>query len=165
MACSSGLPNRTMIIERFDHSRERRAGDIRSWDFATSICCDELCLFEVYRLPGRSIGLSLDLAELCWGVDQAMACGLILHELVSNSLTHAFPPSRAGEVAVTLQPEPPGRCTLVVRDTGVGLPEGFDFHTAMSLGLRLVGLMVQQLGGTLTLAPDGGTRVTITFPC
>jgi two-component sensor histidine kinase len=86
-------------------------------------------LFQVYRLPEQSIRLHLDLAALSWNVDQAMTCGLILHELVSNSLTHAFPLSRAGEIAVTLQPEPRGSCTLVVSDTGVGLPEGFDLHT------------------------------------
>jgi len=122
-------------------------------------------LFQVYRLPGQDVRLSLDLAALSWNVDRAMACGLILHELVSNSLMHAFPPGQAGEIAVTLQPEPLGSCTLVVRDTGVGLPEGFDIHTATSLGLRLVALLVRQLEGTLTLARDGGTRVTVTFPC
>jgi two-component sensor histidine kinase len=122
-------------------------------------------LFRVYRLPGQDVRLSFDLAALSWDVDRAMACGLILHELVSNSLTHAFPLGRAGEIAVTLEPEPPGRCTLVVRDTGVGLPEGVDLPTTRSLGLRLVALLARQLEGTLTLARDGGTRVTITFPC
>jgi two-component sensor histidine kinase len=122
-------------------------------------------LFRVYHLPGQDVRLSLELAALAWDINQAMTCGLILHELVSNSLTHAFPLGRAGEIAVTLAPEPPGRCTLVVRDTGVGLPEGFDLATTRSLGLRLVGLLARQLEGTLTLARNGGTRVTITFPC
>jgi len=122
-------------------------------------------LFQVYRLPEQAIRLHLDLAALSWDVNQAMTCGLILHELVSNSLTHAFPQGQAGEIFVTLQPEPRGTCTLVVRDTGVGLPQGFNIHTTTSLGLRLVSLLVRQLEGTLILARDGGTRMTLTFPC
>ena len=122
-------------------------------------------LVRVYRLPGQDVRLSLDLAALSWDVDRAMACGLILHELVSNSLTHAFPHGRSGEIAVTLEPEPRGACTLVVSDTGVGLPEGFTLPTTQSLGLRLVALLARQLEGTLTLAHDGGTRVAVTFPC
>jgi two-component sensor histidine kinase len=122
-------------------------------------------LVRVYRLPGQDVRLSLDLAALSWDVNQAMACGLILHELVSNSLTHAFPLGRAGEIAVTLRLEPPGACTFVVHDTGVGLPEAFNIHTTPSLGLRLVTLLARQLEGTFTLTRDGGTRVAVTFPC
>jgi two-component sensor histidine kinase len=121
-------------------------------------------LVRAYRRPGQAVRLSLDLAALTWDIDRAMSCGLIVHELMSNSLTHAFPHGRAGDIVVTLQEAPPGRCTLMVCDTGVGLPEGFAPQTAQTLGLRLVALLARQLEGTFTLTRDGGTRATVTFP-
>jgi two-component sensor histidine kinase len=55
-------------------------------------------------------------------------------------------------------------CVLVVRDNGVGLPDGVDFRTAESLGLQLVGMLTEQLGGTIALERHGGTTFTVTFP-
>jgi two-component system, sensor histidine kinase PdtaS len=94
----------------------------------------------------------------------AIPCGLMLNELMSNALKHAFPEGRPGTVTITLRLEPPGTCVLTVRDTGVGLPKGLDIRQTDSLGLHLVSLLIGQLGEILTLVRGGGTTFKLTFP-
>lgn len=99
-------------------------------------------------------------------VDTAIACGLILNELVSNALKHAFPGRPAGappaEVVVTLSRQG-SRIRLTVRDNGRGLPEGLDLATAPTLGMRLVRSLTAQLGGELELERRGGAGFRLTF--
>ncbi|MDX9822676.1 MAG: sensor histidine kinase, partial [Syntrophales bacterium] len=100
-------------------------------------------------------------------IDTVIPCALIVNELVSNALKHAFPePWRgreAGEIAVDLRRDTAGRLTLTVSDNGVGLSEGFAMERCESLGLKLVGALVKQLQGAIRLETDGGTRFAITF--
>jgi two-component sensor histidine kinase len=121
-------------------------------------------LFETYRRPDGRITLELDVEEIALEINVAIPCGLMLNELLSNALKHAFPGGRPGAVAITLRQAPPGTCVLTVRDTGVGLPEGLDIRQTDSLGLQLVSLLIAQLGGTLTLERGGGTTFRLTFP-
>lgn len=95
--------------------------------------------------------------------ETAVPCGIMVNELLSNALKHAFPPGRAGTVVLSLRPGAEGSVFLAVRDTGVGMPEGFDISQAASLGWQLVSLLAAQLGGALTLERHRGTRVTLTF--
>jgi two-component sensor histidine kinase len=108
------------------------------------------------RLSVRVAGVRLDM-------DRAIACGLIVNELVSNAFKHAFPANQAGEVGVTLEAQE-GEYVLSVQDTGVGLPAGMDPQATSSLGLRLVQLLTRQLGGTLTLGSHPGAMARIAFP-
>ena len=95
-------------------------------------------------------------------IDTAIPCGLILNELVSNALKHAFPDGRRGELKVSLGLAE-GRCQLVVCDNGIGLPAGLDLEQTDSLGLRLVLALVEQLEATIELSQDAGAVFTITF--
>ncbi len=95
----------------------------------------------------------------------AIPCGLIISELVSNALKHAFPDGRQGQILVRLHLGPGGQCALVVGDDGIGLPEGLDLKATKSLGLQLVNRLVAQLEGSIDLDRSGGTTCTITFPC
>jgi len=90
--------------------------------------------------------------------------GIVLHELLSNVLKHAFPDGRSGDVRVALRAAPAGHVTLRVADTGVGLPADLDVHQTASLGWQLVCALAEQLGGGITVAREGGTAVTLTFP-
>jgi two-component sensor histidine kinase len=104
-------------------------------------------------------------------METAVTCGLILNEIVSNALKHAFPDGRRGTIRISFEakaegPENgvPGReCTLVVADDGVGMPEGFEEERFGSLGLRLIRSLTGQLGGTLAVENDGGAKFTIRF--
>ena len=122
------------------------------------------CLFETYGPSDGRITLELEVEKIALELNVAIPCGLMLNELLSNALKHAFPGGRPGTVTITLRQEPPGTCILTVRDTGVGLPASLDIRQTDSLGLQLVSLLIEQLGGTLTLARGSGTTVILTFP-
>jgi PAS domain S-box-containing protein len=108
--------------------------------------------------------LQLDLASASATVemDQAMPCGLLVNELVTNCLKHGFPAGHAGEVRVELHRVDggPSLC-LRVSDTGIGLPADFEEKRGLSLGLQLVADLARQIGGRLETGPD--TTFTITF--
>ena len=110
------------------------------------------------------IKLSLDLEKnVVIGIDAAVPCGLIVNELVSNSLKHAFPNGQGGEIKISLHTDDADVITLVVGDNGVGLPNGLDFRKSDSLGLQLVMSLISQLSGSIDVDTTGGTRFTIRF--
>jgi len=118
----------------------------------------------------RGIGMVLDVAPLDVGLDIAVRLGLLLNELVTNSLKHAFPEGRGGTIRVTLAPEPGGAgpardaaLRLTVRDDGVGLPPLADRTSAQTLGLKLVGALSDGLHGELVLANRGGACISLLF--
>jgi two-component sensor histidine kinase len=88
----------------------------------------------------------------------------LLNELLTDALTHAFPSGQAGTIHVTLRQETSGQCVLIVWDSEVSFPVDVDFRTTESLGLQLVCLLSEQLGGTVELGLDAGTAFTVTFP-
>lgn len=94
-------------------------------------------------------------------VDRAMTCGLIVNELVSNALKHAFVARESGEIQVRLAASE-AHLSLVVQDDGRGFPGGFDPENPPSLGMTLVGMLVRQLGGRFAIASSPGCRVEIT---
>jgi two-component sensor histidine kinase len=96
-------------------------------------------------------------------LDAAVPCGLIINELVSNSLKYAFPEGRAGEIRIGLHGKN-GMANLVVADNGVGLNREVDWVTTRSLGLRLVRSLAQQLGARIEVLPEGGTEIKLVFP-
>lgn len=103
------------------------------------------------------------MGEVDLDMSRAVTCGLIINELVSNALKHAFAEGGPGRVWIELRADDRG-ATLVVGDDGVGLPPGFDLATCGSLGLQLVSDLTAQLHGTLTIAGAPGTVFTIAFP-
>ena len=115
--------------------------------------------------PG-AIRLRLDLPSVHVEMDQALPCGLLVNELISNSLKHAFPLGRSGEVHLTLEPVPGGsHWRLQVSDDGIGLPADFAAKRGHSLGLQLVTDLAGQLRGTLEIGPAAGpgAAFTVTF--
>ena len=129
-------------------------------------------LWRAHGTTASGIRLALDLEPVPLSVNAAVPCGLILNELVSNALKHAFRDrgdghrSAAvvdGEVAVSLRRDPEDRVCLRVRDNGVGLPAGFDWRQADSLGLRLVQMLAGQLHATVEVCNHEGTEFTVVF--
>ncbi len=113
--------------------------------------------------PG-AIRLQLELASVPIGMDQAVPCGLLANELISNCLKHGFPGGRTGEVRIELQPVAGGpQWCLRVSDTGVGLPADFAARHGQSLGLQLVSDLAGQLGGRLEIGPGPAAVFTVWF--
>ncbi len=114
--------------------------------------------------PG-AVQLRLNLASVSVEMDQAMPCGLLVNELIANTLEHGFPDGCTGEVLIELQPMAENsNWQLRVSDTGVGLPTDFEARRSRSLGLQLVGDLAGQLGGTLRVGPGPDAVFTVTFP-
>jgi PAS domain S-box-containing protein len=143
------------------HEKLYQARDISHVDFAEYVRSLTAYLFRSY-VTGPGIQLAMDIDDISLDIDKAIPCGLIINELVSNSLKYAFPAGRRGEVRITLSKGGKGY-VLVVADNGIGLPPGLDFRNTPSLGLQLVNTLVSQLEGAVELAPDAGTAFRITF--
>jgi len=120
-------------------------------------------LFHSYGVAADRIHLRTNLDELFLNLDAAVPCGLIINELVSNSLKYAFPDGRTGEVTIELHEHADGMARLVVSDNGIGLRSDIDWATARSLGLRLVRTLAEQLGATMEVGSNIGTKVQLTF--
>ncbi len=146
------------------HEKLYRSGDLAKIDFAGYVLSLTADLYHSYGVNQEAIGLRLDVDDASLDVDTAMPCGLIINELVSNSLKHAFPAGRTGEVRIDLRADDGNKLTLVVADNGVGLPKGLDFRKTESLGLQLVCTLADQLGGTIELDRSRGTEFAMTFP-
>ena len=120
-------------------------------------------LQQSYGLSGSSIEIHADMADVSLPIGTSIPCGLILNELLSNALKHAFPEGREGRVTVSMKTAR-DRFVLKVQDNGIGFPAATDFQHPQSLGLELVKLLVEQINGTIDLRIRGGTTFTITFP-
>lgn len=132
-------------------------------DFARYV--DRLCahLFRSYGVDPRRIGLQTAIAGVTLDLDQAIPCGLIINELVSNAIKYAFPDDRTGTVWVTLQPYTDHQYQLCIRDNGIGLPVALELTRTESLGLRLVHDLTLQLSGELIMTQVAGAAFTILF--
>lgn len=119
-------------------------------------------LFRSYGADPQRISLTIDGDTVIMGADAAVPAGLILNELVSNSLKHAFPDDRRGAIGIRVKNDN-GLTTLSVRDDGVGLPQDLDIHKTDSLGLLLIRNLTAQLNGHLGLTQDRYTEFTISF--
>jgi PAS domain S-box-containing protein len=120
-------------------------------------------LFHSYGVRAERIHLRTNLDELYLNLDAAVPCGLIINELVSNSLKYAFPDGRDGEVRIELREHSDGLARLVVADNGIGLRSDIDWSTARSLGLRLVRSLAEQLGAKIEVTSSTGTEVQLIF--
>ncbi len=120
-------------------------------------------LYHSYRTQESSVRLTTNIEDITLGITEAIPCGLIINELISNALKHAFPEGREGEITIELVKEGANRTTLTVSDNGIGFPEQVDWLNSPSLGLTLINSLVGQLEGTIELDRRGGTTFTIRF--
>ena len=106
----------------------------------------------------------VDVQEIVLPVDQAIPCGLIINELITNAFKHGFPDGRSGEVRVSLAELGADSIELVVADDGVGVPGDIDFASGSGFGLSLVSMLADQLGATLDIERHPGARIRVRFP-
>jgi len=120
-------------------------------------------LFSIYGVDVETINLELYLDEVAFKIDTAIPCGLIINELVSNALKHAFLNQAKGTIYITLHFDEDNSYTLIVRDNGIGLPPNWESKTVNSLGLKLVEILANQLEGTLQVNSRCGTEFSLKF--
>jgi signal transduction histidine kinase len=136
------------------------AGDFARVDMKAYAEALSASLIAIFAVAPERVRVSVDAQPVRLDLLRAVPAGLILNELFSNALKHAFPGDRGGAISVGLAVEA-GRVELAVRDDGVGLPEPLPSGT---LGLKLVRVLVEQLGGTVVLESAAGTTVRVRFP-
>jgi len=121
-------------------------------------------LFRTYGVSASRVELKVLFEQTRMGLDAAVPCGLVLNELVSNCLKHAFPDGRQGEIRIELRKTDGTIDRLVVADNGVGLPEDISLWNSKSLGLRLVKILANNMGATVEVDTRPGTEVRLVFP-
>jgi PAS domain S-box-containing protein len=137
------------------HEQIYQSETLADLDFGAYIEALSGQLFGAYCVDPSRILLELSVAPIRLSVDQAIPCGLILNELLSNSLKHAFRDGREGVIRVSLRAES-GCVELAVADNGVGLPVGFRVEDFRTLGLQVVATLIRQLGADLSTTGAGG---------
>jgi len=146
------------------HEQLYRSREYASIDFAGYVYQLASTLFNMYQIEGDDIHFTVEAQNVNLDLDRAIPCGLLLNELITNSLKYAFPDGGKGNLWVKLQ-SGEGKMILQVGDDGVGLPKDFDFHQAKSLGLQLVSLLVvHDLHGRIELECGSGVQFHIEFP-
>ena len=146
------------------HERLQCSSDFAHVDFEHYIrqLADEL--FRNYRVDSDSIILDVQTEGAQVSIDQAVPCGLIVNELLSNALKYAFPNDTEGRIEISLKPGKENKLELIVCDDGVGLPDHMELEKAETLGLTIVNALVEQLSGEMVLDRAQGTCFRLTFP-
>jgi PAS domain S-box-containing protein len=152
---------RTMALV---HEKLYQTEDLARLDFAEYALSLLNYIWDSHSASNGKMRLNMSLSPLILPVGTVVLCGLILNELASNTIKHAFPDGRGGDVTVTLEHNPAtGAVSLRVRDNGVGLPADLDWRQTNSLGLRLVQMLAKQMRGTVETGPGPGTEFQINF--
>jgi PAS domain S-box-containing protein len=146
------------------HEKLYRSGDLSQIPFDEYIQTLVSNLCHSLDAAERDISPRVEIGGIRLAVDVAIPCGLIINELVTNSLKHAFPNRRGGCIQVLLRRDGSGRLELIVQDDGVGLPSGLDPRQTPSLGLDLVFTFAEQLGATVDVRRHPGTAFSFVFP-
>jgi PAS domain S-box-containing protein len=152
---------RTMALV---HEKLYQSGDLARLNFADYAASLLHYLWRAHGDAAAKVRLTLATQPVTLPVSAAVSCGLILNELATNALKHAFPNQSEGEVTVDLAHDPThDRICLQVSDNGLGLPAGLNWRQSRSLGLRLVQMLATQIDGTVEVGSGPGTEFRVAF--
>jgi len=121
-------------------------------------------LISAYTFSGKDIQVEIHADSIYLPINSAIPCGLLINELITNALKHAFTERTQGQITVSLSMLEDKKMQLIVSDTGVGIAEELNLHAIETLGLRLVNLLAQQLNGSLNIRRHNPTQFSLIFP-
>lgn len=142
------------------HERLYQSDDLKSIDFSDYLQSLANDLFHTYSVDQNLVKLKMDLDRITLDVNTSIPLGLIVNELISNSMKYAFPDGTEGEINVTMKSNGSHKI-LKVSDNGVGIPENLDFKHADSLGFQLINNLTEQIDGEIELDRNNSTTFTI----
>ena len=146
------------------HEKLYQSKDFSSIDFKGYVKSIANHLIRSYAVNPDKIRLNTEIEDIPLGIDNGIPCGLIINELISNSLKYAFPKDREGEINIVLRAINSHEIELTVSDDGIGIPAEIDIRETESLGLQLVHILAEnQLEGSVELDRDKGTAFRIRF--
>jgi PAS domain S-box-containing protein len=119
-------------------------------------------IFTTYNIQPAKINLTTSLDEISLDLKRSVPLGLVLNELITNSLKYAYPYESGGNIMVALSKDG-GKVTLIVEDNGAGFPSDFKEDKNRSMGLRLVKMLTEQIGGELDINSRAGAKVSVSF--
>jgi two-component sensor histidine kinase len=157
--CQTRVQAIALIHEKLYQSKDYSR--VHFSEYAKSLASN---IFSATGISPQSVSLRLAIEDVALGVDKAIPCGLILNELITNALKHAFPPPMLGTVSVELHKPSDHVISISVSDDGVGMPDVPELKSSSSLGLSLVHTLVDQLEGELEIVRERGTTFRVTFP-
>jgi two-component sensor histidine kinase len=146
----------SMVHEKL--SRSNNLAKINLAEYVKSLIDN---LFQTYNIRPDRIALNFDVDRIMIGVDTAVSCGFVINELVSNSIKHAFPGGRKGEISIEFHSDDEKGFRMVIRDNGIGFKP--DLTKSHTLGLQLVSAVMEHIDGSIKLDSSGGTRLEIAF--
>lgn len=114
-------------------------------------------LFQTYAISPNKIEMETNTEDVLIDINNAIPCGLICNELVSNSIKHAFPEDKKGKIIFKLHSEKEGKVLILISDNGIGIPKEIDLQNPKTLGMQLVNDLIEQIKGTIELDRKGGT--------
>jgi two-component sensor histidine kinase len=138
--------------------------DFARVDFASFLDSLLPTLVSSYGVSSDRVTLSTHVDQVQLPINAAIPCGLLVNELISNALKHAFPNDMRGEIKIELKMDGGADVILIVTDNGVGIPGELDLSQTTTLGLQLVNLLGEQLGGELDINRANPTRFHLKFP-
>ncbi|MGO9016148.1 MAG: sensor histidine kinase, partial [Dissulfurispiraceae bacterium] len=144
------------------HERLYQTKDLSAINFEGYIKSIIAEIISLYRIDTSAITTEINIGGIELDLESAVPCGLIINELLTNAFKHAFPNNGGGLISINFA-ETDGAHTLTIKDNGVGLPEGFDYKEANTLGLQLVKVLTRQLKGTLQIKSVKGTEAIVSF--
>jgi PAS domain S-box-containing protein len=156
--CQTRVQAIALIHEKLYQSRDYSR--VPFSDYVRSLAAN--VFYATGTAPG-DVALDLAIDDVALAVDKAIPCGLILNELITNALKHAFPGGRRGRVRVELRALDDRQLVLSVADDGAGMPPGFEVAGATSLGLQIIATLVEQLDAKLEIVGGDGTTFRVTF--
>lgn len=146
----------------FIHESLYKSKDFNEVNFAEYITNLSNNVFHTFITITKNVNLQLELDNITLNLDQAIPCGLIINELITNAMKYAFVTQKEGILKVKLS-EKEGKIKISIEDNGIGMPKNFNVEEAESLGLQLVYTLIDQLDGTISLKEEKGTKYLITF--
>jgi len=138
------------------------SGNFESVNLAKYVTDLANMILKTYSIRSRNLLLETDLDDIQLDLRRTVPLGLILNELITNILKYAYPEGHGGIINIETRKNE-NTVTVIVADNGIGLPEGFSIKRADTMGLSLVKMLVDQIGGSLNVESSSGTRVSITF--
>ncbi len=144
------------------HEKLYQSKDFSKVDFGEYVQSLNSSLFHSYVIDHEHIKIKTDVKNVFLGINTAIPCGLLINELVTNSIKHAFPDGMEGEINVKFA-SIDGKIILTVSDNGVGFLEDMDFQNTKTLGMQLINTLVGQIDGTMEISGFNGAKFKITF--
>jgi two-component sensor histidine kinase len=145
------------------HEKLYQSSDLAQIDFSAYLQSLVTYLAQSYRVKADQVSIQVQAEKILLDLDTAIPCGLIVNELVSNSIKYAYPDGTRGTIRISCSQRHDKRYSLKISDDGVGLPAGFDYTRSSSLGLKLVNNLVSQIDGELAVDSKNGSRFEIIF--